>query len=85
MSLVHRYKAWFNGYSLGLDRATDSVAQYNHPLISHFFYFGYEDTVFTTGSDLLETSHVLDVLFVNDCIPEYHAHIVAFGLSKSKD
>ncbi len=85
MSLIHRNKSWFDSDSLGFDRATYSIAKNYNPLISDLFNFCDEDTVFTTSSNLLESSHVLNMLFIDNSIPEDNAHIIALWFSKSKD
>ncbi len=85
MSLIHRNKSWFDSDSLGFDRATYSIAKNYDPLISNLFNFCNKHAVFTTSSYFLKSSHILNMLFIDDSIPEDNAHIIAFWFSKSKD
>ena len=85
MSLAHGDVLGLNRDSLAIDRATDSVAEDNEPLVLNFLVFGHKDAVLVAARDSLQALHVLHMLLVYRGIPENDAHIVSFGLAEGKN
>jgi len=73
-----------NANRLGLERATYRIAKHDIPSVLNFFHLGNQDAVLAARFDLLETVHILNVLFVDTGIPENNAHIAALWLAESK-
>jgi hypothetical protein len=84
MGLVHGYILGLNCDVLIFNGATDSIAKDNDPLIGCLFSFGDKHTVFTTRYDLLKTTHIFNMLFIDGCVPEDHTHVLALWLLKGK-
>ena len=85
VGLVHSHKAGLDSDGLGLNGATDGVAEDKVPLSGLVLYSGDQDTVLTTGNYLLKAAHILDVLLIDAYVPEHNAHVIALWLLKGKD
>ena len=85
MSFVHSNKSRFNSDCLIFNWTTYSIAKNDNPLVLSILYFSNKDTVLSTSRNLLKSSHVLNMLFIDNSIPKDNAHIVSLWLSESKD
>jgi hypothetical protein len=85
MSFVHGDKLRLNGDVLVFNWTSDSIAENDDILPGILFGFCDKHTVLSTSHYLLESSHVLHVLLVDDCVPEDHAHILTLRLFESKN
>lgn len=85
MCLAHSNMLGFNCDCLAVNGATNSVAEDEEPLVWLIFILGHKDAILVTGSDLLQTLHVLDMLLVDHGIPEDDAHVVTLGFSEGKN
>jgi hypothetical protein len=85
MSFVHGDELWLNGDVLVFNRTPDSIAENDDILPGILFGFCDKHTVLSTGNNLLESSHVLHVLLIDDCVPEDNAHVLTLGLFESKN
>lgn len=85
MSLVHCDELGLNGDILVFDGTSDSIAKNDNPLTWSLFSLSNEHAILTASDYLLESSHVLDVLFVNDSVPEDDTHVLALWLLESEN
>jgi hypothetical protein len=85
MSFVHGYKLRLNRDVLVFNWASDSIAENDDILSRILFGFCDKHTVLPASDYLLKSSHVLNVLLIDDCVPEDHAHVLTLGLFESKN
>lgn len=85
VSLVNGNILRFDCHGLGVDGASDCIAEKELPLSLGLFYASDEQAVFATGNNLLQSPYVLDMLLIDVDVPEDDAHVCALGLLKGKD
>jgi hypothetical protein len=84
--LVHLSVLGLNSKSLGLNRTSNCIAEYEQPLIDGLVasVFGNQNAVFSTGNNFLEAVHILHMALIDGGVPEDDAHVVALRFAESK-
>jgi len=87
MCCVHGYVLGLNANVLGLDWTANSVAQLDHPGVFddvRVAQLRNKNAVVSMGLNCKQALHVLNGLFIDLCVPEGDAHVVALWLSECK-
>ena len=85
VSLVHGDKLGLDGDVFVLDWAANCVAEDNDPLALSLLNSSDEDAILPASHNLLESSHVLNMLLINDGVPEDNTHVLTLRLLEGEN